>query len=96
MPAGPSALVPWHVTVEMSGDVRDQALDALAVESLVDVLIDYRPMISHLPRKWTVRLTIWSETPLAAGEEGIEVVTKAAAEASLPSWPVSRIEVARQ
>jgi len=95
VPSAPSALVPWHVTVAMAGDVRDQTLDALAVESLVDLLIDYRPMLSHLPRQWTVRLTIYAESPLEACKEGIAVCTQAALDAGLPKWPVSRLEAAR-
>lgn len=96
MPAVPSALVAWHVTVAMAGDVRDQPVDGLSVESLVDLLIDYRPMISHLPREWTVRLTIYADSPLEAGREGIEVVTDAATSAELPRWPVRRLEVVRK
>jgi hypothetical protein len=80
----------------MAGDVRDKPVDGLSVESLVDLLIDYRPMISHLPREWTVRLTIYAEGPLEAGREGIEVVTGACDEAELPRWPVRRLEVVRK
>lgn len=96
MPAVPSAQVAWHVTVAMAGDVRDQPVDGVSVESLVDLLIDYRPMISHLPREWTVRLTIYAEGPLDAGKEGIDVVTNAAGQADLPRWPVRRLEVVRK
>lgn len=87
----------WTVTVtSAAGDLRAEPVDAGAVQSVVELLpADHGAAVSHKPRDWSVRLTIWEYDAIAAASEAVEVVRGVREKAGLPDWSVSHLEITR-
>lgn len=84
----------WTVTVAAAaGDLRADPVDPTAVESLVSLLPDHAAAVSHLPRRYSVRLTVWSHDAMEAAGDAVELLDSVRERAGLPDWPVAQLEV---
>lgn len=83
----------WTVTVAAAGDLRAEPVDPPAVEALVSLLPDHAAAVSHLPRRYSVRLTVWAYDAMSAAGEAVELLDSVREDAGLPDWPVAQLEV---
>jgi hypothetical protein len=85
----------WTVTVDAEGDAGDEPVDPDLVESLIDLLGDYSPSVSHRPRRYSTRVTVYAGEALEAAEGAVGLWRDARQRAGLPRWPVVRVDVNR-
>ena len=85
----------WTVTIEASGELRAQPVDPAAVQSILGRLAEHTAAVSHRPRQFSTRLTVWEHDALAAASEATRVWRDAARSCSLPDWPITRLDVTR-
>lgn len=96
MPIDPSELPStWNVTIEAAGDLADPPVDGQAVESLIDLLGDHSPSVSHRQRRYEVGLTVYAHGAHDAVQDGMELWDEARREADLPDWEVVAVAVRR-
>ncbi len=85
----------WIVTIEASGELRAQPVDPVAVQAILSRLGEYNASVSHRPRQFSTRLTVWENDALAAATEAARLWRDAARSCSLPDWPITRLDVSR-
>jgi hypothetical protein len=83
----------WTVEIDAEGALDDAPVDGAAVETLIDRLSDYSPSVSHRPRRYTTRLSVYATDALQAVEGSVEIWREAIQQADLPDWEIARIEV---
>lgn len=85
----------WTVAIDAAGGPQDDPVDRERVESLIDRLGEYSPSVSHRPRRYSTRLTVYAGEALEAASGAVALWRDASRGVGLPSWPVVHIEINR-
>jgi hypothetical protein len=85
----------WTVQIDAEGAPTDEPVDGKKVEGLIDLLREYAPAVSHRPRRFSTRLTVYAGEAIEAATGAVDIWREAVGEAGLPPWEVVRIDVTR-
>jgi hypothetical protein len=67
-----------------------------AVDQLMELLEPYEAVVAAGPESWDATVTVLSENPRHAIEQGAQLIEEMAAKAGLPLWPTVHVEGIRQ